>query len=388
LETEALKKKLLLIVYVLGLLALFYILSVLLVKVSLAVGMLTVAILLAYVLAPLVSFFNNPIIITIPLRISLGKIIVRVRREEKRVTVLKKGLPRVVSISLVYLIMAVILFITISYVVPIINHEFFKLFSNLPNMGEKIRQLTNDTMAWLGPRLPEGASEFLQPILNKAVDELQKWLIASLQHLMTFTTRLFTLLAEALITPLITFYILMDVDKYKKGFLSLIPAHRHGEINGILHEIDMMLGRYIRGQLIVCLCIGISVTIALKLFDIDYAYLIGAFAGIIDIIPYVGVIIGMIPAVFLALVNKSLLTAILLLMTLEAIHWSEGHIIVPAVVGHSVRLPPLVVLVALIMGAQLGGVMGMLVAVPVAAIVRVMVNHYIRMLAPGSLKMD
>jgi len=338
------------------------------------------------VLAPMVSFFNNPVSFVIPTHFYLGRLKVHVRAEEKTVTLLKKGLPRVAAISMVYFIMGVVIFVTVSYVAPIVNHEFFRLFSNLPSLGTKIKELITSGVEWLGPRLPEGAGEYLEPTLNKGLDEFQRWLISSLQHLMMFTTHIFAFIGEALITPLITFYILMDVDKYKKGFLSLIPRHRHKEINGILREIDLVLGRYIRGQLIVCLCIGVSVTIALKLLNVEYAYLIGAFAGAIDIIPYVGVIIGMIPAVFLALVNKGLFAALFVLVVLEAIHWSEGHIIVPAVVGHSVKLPPLVVLVALIMGAQLGGIMGMLVAVPVAAIVRVLVNHYIRMLAPGTVE--
>ncbi|MCL5773336.1 MAG: AI-2E family transporter, partial [Firmicutes bacterium] len=131
----------------------------------------------------------------------------------------------------------------------------------------------------------------------------------------------------------------------------------------------------------VCLVIGASITLALFLWRVDYYFLIGAFSGIIDIIPYIGVIVSLVPAFLLGLIKyQSLVIALGIVATLELIHYLEGHIIVPTVVGQSVGLPPLVVIISLIIGAELMGIMGMFLAIPVAAIVRVTVNYYIRLI--------
>ena len=97
----------------------------------------------------------------------------------------------------------------------------------------------------------------------------------------------------------------------------------------------------------------------------------------VDIIPYVGVALGMIPAFLIALGHKGLFFAIFVIVMMEVVHWTEGHIIVPAIIGQSVGLPPLVVMIALGAGAELGGVMGMFLSMPLAAILRVLVNFYI-----------
>ena len=160
----------------------------------------------------------------------------------------------------------------------------------------------------------------------------------------------------------------------------MIPQRWKSDATSLMNDIDEVLGRYIRGQLIVCGTIGASIAVALNLVGLEYATLIGVFAGIVDIIPYLGVAIGMIPAFLVAWVNHSFLFAVFVVVVMEVVHWTEGHVIVPAVIGHSVGLPPLVVMIALGAGAELGGVFGMVFAIPVAAIIRVLCIFYIRKL--------
>jgi len=183
------------------------------------------------------------------------------------------------------------------------------------------------------------------------------------------------LAAAFLLVPLLTFYILMDSGRYRSGFLRLIPAERRADMQVLMGRIDATLGRYIRGQLIVILSVSITITVALELMGVEYALLIGIFAGVTEVIPYAGVAMGLVPAFLIALLKGGLWFAILVVVVMEIIHWLQGHIVVPAVMGHSVNLPPLTVMIALIAGFELGGIMGMVVAIPLAGIARVVVLH-------------
>ena len=182
--------------------------------------------------------------------------------------------------------------------------------------------------------------------------------------------------SHLLLIPFATFYILMDYDTYQEALISLIPKNRKKEVMSLLTEIDVMLKQYIKGQIIVCFIIGTS-TVAMSLLQIPYALIIGTFAGCIDVIPYIGVIVSLLPAVLLALM-KSPIHAVLTLGILYFIHWLEGHVIIPNIMGQSVKLPPLTIIIALIIGLEVMGIIGMFLAVPIAAVLRVVIEFYIK----------
>lgn len=369
---DSLTQKLTAAAYALGIFAIIYVIFWIFAKIKLVVILLSVSILLAYVLIPLVNFFCSPIVF-------------RIKNKKdgivKEIFFLKKGFNRILSISIVYVIMFLILGIIISYVIPNVNREFKNLVKNFPMLVNEARNTFQNYSEKLTPLIPEEARSYTSKIGTVLTDELKSLGTSMIQKSIPAVTKVFATIVSIFIIPIITFYILMDIDKYRRGFIAIIPPARRKEIMGLLHEIDLVLGRYIRGQLIVCLVIGASITLALFLWRVDYYFLIGAFSGIIDIIPYVGVIISLIPAFLLGLIkHQSIWIAIGIVATLELIHYLEGHIIVPAVVGQSVGLPPLVVIISLIIGAELMGIMGMFLAIPVAAIVRVTINYYIRLI--------
>lgn len=361
-DREVLTRKLLLIGYILGILILVAIGMFLAYQVRVAATLLVISIVLAYVLTPPVNFFAQPV------SLHLGG--------ARSIVLLRKGLPRVAAIGMVYLLTFALIALSFSYVAPLASREFNHLVKNLPSLTAQGKEIVDKAMEWITPRLPPEAQNFLSTVLVNLSEEIRSFGTELLEKTIPVVVRVFSTVAAIVIIPLVTFYLLMDLEKYRNGFLSLIPSHRREEFTGLLHEIDQMLGRYIRGQIIVCICIGFSVAVVLLLFRLQYAILVGIFAGVIDIIPYVGVAIGMIPALILAIM-KSPILALPVLAALYAVHWLEGHVLVPAVQSQSVRLPPLVVVLSLVVGAELGGILGMFLAVPVAGIIRVMTNHYL-----------
>ena len=371
-ETEEIKRRVLLLAlnlgrrtmmltFVLGLLLLAGLFIWLLKAVHLVASITAVATLLAYVLAPFVNYLTY-----------------------------KRKMNRILAISLVYLMVGLFILLGLTYVIPILHQQFMAMMQNL---NYDLAHLQENLDVW-HKALLDRAPSFLKPSLEELnprnlkfenlSNELQNAVPAMLGS--TFSgvfagmKTFFGMLATGVLIPLFSFYILMDSARYREGFLRLFPRTWKKDVDELMTEIDLVLGSYIRGQLLVCLTIGVSIAIVLNILGLRYATLIGAFAGIVDIIPYVGVALGMIPAFIVALVYHGLGWAILVLVAMEVVHWSEGHIIVPAVIGHSVGLPPLVVMLALGAGAELGGIMGMFLSIPVAAILRVLIHFYVRKL--------
>lgn len=361
--------------FIIGLFVLGYIVLRALSYVKIVVIILAVSIIFAYILAPVVRFFNSPIILTFPGYISVFN--KKIKAFKKKEIVLKKeGFSKVFSVLIVYIFLFILLWLAASYVFPRIVFEFHDFNKDFPQIASEVKKALQNLSQWIHSEFPSHyANKMLRGLTESFLVEVRNIGMVVFHQTLPFMFRLFSSMAIVFIVPLVTFYILMDADKYKKGFMRLIPADKKQNVLELFKKIDITLGRFIRGQLIVCVCIGISVAIVLSLWGIEYSLLIGVFSGVIDIIPYVGVIVSMVPAVLLALL-KSPWIAIGVFLTLIIIHWSEGHIIIPLVVGQVVGLPPLVIIVSLLAGAELMGIPGMFLAVPAAAVVRVIVNHY------------
>ncbi|MCD4783108.1 MAG: AI-2E family transporter [Candidatus Eremiobacteraeota bacterium] len=376
---EPIKKKFYYAGYIIFLLILISVVLWLLSHIIHVVITLVGSIFLAYFLHPMVKFFENPINLIIPEDILIFRKKIRLGNNERRFNLHKKGYSKIVSIIIVYLIMAFLAIMLISFIIPRVNSEFNTFTTKLPQFTEEAQKKIDDFNKSLEPKLPSFARNIIPNMIEKISTELENFTVRVLSHSFSMAGKVFSTAVTIIIIPLFTFYILMDAKVFKRGIRILIPESRKEEILGLLKEIDMMIGRYIRGQVLICIIIGTSISIVLTILGIEYAFLIGIFAGLVEVIPYLGVVIGLIPAFGIALFSKGFGFAILVLIVLESVHWFEGHIIVPAVMGKTVGLPPLIVIVALFVGGELMGLLGMFIAIPIAAIIRVVFNYYLRL---------
>jgi predicted PurR-regulated permease PerM len=141
-----------------------------------------------------------------------------------------------------------------------------------------------------------------------------------------------------------------------------------------LEDIDQVIGEFIRGQLIVCTVIAVLTSIALYLMGVQFAIILGMIAGIVDVIPYFGPFIGMLPCIAVALLQSPKL-ALYTALAFIAIQQVESNIISPKIVGDRVGLHPVVIIFALLAGERLLGFIGLVLAVPAAAIIKVILHH-------------
>ncbi len=174
-----------------------------------------------------------------------------------------------------------------------------------------------------------------------------------------------SIIVHAVSIPFIIFFLLKDGRELKKRLIRMAP-NRYFEFSmDLVHKMDQQLGNYLRGQFLDALAFGALATIALWLLDVKYFLFIGVFAGMANLIPYVGPIAGMVPAIVVSVLDSGdAMRAVYVILTFAGLKLIDDVFIQPFVVAQSVDLHPVLVLVAIIIGGHLFGILGMLIAVP------------------------
>jgi predicted PurR-regulated permease PerM len=171
------------------------------------------------------------------------------------------------------------------------------------------------------------------------------------------------------IIPFWLFYVLNDATKARNTVYRLIPKEARADVRCIVRIVDNLLSAYIRGQLILCLVVGVMAVVLLFVLGIELALLFGTVAGILEVIPILGPYLGAIPPVLVALIKRPIL-ALWVAVGFAAIQQIENTFLVPRISGRAVRFHPAVVMVIVVVAAEVAGLWGLLLAVPVTAAVR------------------
>ncbi|MDA8064536.1 MAG: AI-2E family transporter [Thermaerobacter sp.] len=283
----------------------------------------------------------------------------------------RRGLPRGWAVLVLYLAGALGLVGAGLFLLPPLAEEANRLGQNLPGY---LRALEAGLTRWEHgySRLP------LPPLLRSALDEfrrgMERRLLAGLRGGAHHVLGLFPGLVSLVISPLLAYYLLRDAPLIREHFLKALPTAWRCEVQELLGRIDRVLTDFIWGQLRVAAVVGVLAAAAAYLLGVRYALLLGAVAGVTDLIPYFGPLIGAVPAVLLGLL-RSPTTAFWIALCFLAIHELEGSVIAPNIVGESVGLHPLVVILALLAGVELGGLWGMLLAVPTAGVIKILAQY-------------
>lgn len=264
---------------------------------------------------------------------------------------------------------AVFLFISIT-------GEFSNIQLNLPAYVHHLYDITPVSVkGYLGIETADKLALRLNELLLQArvaAPDLLKPVMAFLQKALSSTVGVLLALLGYLIIPVYLFYLLFDLPQLKTFIKSYIPERFRPVYGAKLAEVDAVLSGFVRGQLSVCAILAVLYSIGLYVIGIDLAVAIGTLAGITFIIPYVGTIIGICLSVVMALLKfNDIMHPLLCLGWFGFVQLLEGSFITPKIVGDTVGLHPLVAIVALLIGGQLFGILGMLLAVPVTAVAQV-----------------
>ncbi|MCO7175632.1 AI-2E family transporter [Sporolactobacillus kofuensis] len=278
----------------------------------------------------------------------------------------RMGLPRTVAILSLYVLFFGSVGLAIYKGGPILVHELRGLDEHFSNY-EKLYQ-TN--LAHIYGATPEAVHDQV----NEALSRLRHSLAKTAERTMDWCSGVIRSFFTLLIIPFLSFYLLKDSAKIMKNVLLIVPRRWRKQTAELLAEMDRSIGKYIRGQLTVCAILAVMASIGLWILKVPYPILFGLFIGSTDLIPYFGPFIGAAPAVLIA-ATKSFYAMAGVILMIVLIQFLEGSVIEPLVVGKSAEIHPLYIMLAIGVGSELAGIVGMLLAIPCFIILRTCWRH-------------
>ncbi|HYN88918.1 MAG TPA: AI-2E family transporter [Ardenticatenaceae bacterium] len=287
------------------------------------------------------------------------------------------ALARPVAIILVYLAGLALVAGFFAFLVPLVGRQISLLVRAAPTLYRQAQILVNQALeAWQLYLTPD-----LQRIVQDAVQRIGPGVLATVQRGALATIGLLTntvsWMLGLLVIPFWLFFVLNDSGKVRQSVLNLLPPELRADAEALRIIVDRVLGAYVRGQLVLALSVGVMATVGLMLIGVDFSLLLGIVAGVFEIFPFIGPILGAIPAIIVtALQDPGQLPWVILLFV--AIQQIENVLLVPKINGEAVALHPALIMVVLVVGQQLLGVVGMLIAVPLTAVLRDVVNYLYR----------
>jgi predicted PurR-regulated permease PerM len=182
-------------------------------------------------------------------------------------------------------------------------------------------------------------------------------------------------LVDVVVILLLSFFFMNDVDRIRALFLRMVPRPHRENTDSFIDDCDRVIGGFVRGQVVLAVVVGVAATILLFACGIHYALLLGLMTGVFSIVPLVGPVIGAAPAILVAVFTAGIGKAILVLVLFVIVFELQSHVLTPVVIGRALGVSPLVIFLAILIGAAADGVLGMLLAVPLAGIARVAIDR-------------
>lgn len=280
-----------------------------------------------------------------------------------------KNIPRPMAILLLYVLILGMILIFSFAILPKTIGEMKKFVVDFPRYLNMTQNNFNDLIKQYNQTITELPSMFsgLESALAENISRVQKVLINGIKSFVTSILGMFSTIVSLILTPILTYYFLVDKEFFIDKALSFIPEENMEESLDLFRKIDKTLSGVVRGRIIMAGFVGVVTTIVLFVFGIDFALTIGIITGIGDVIPYIGPFLGFIPAVFFALVKKPI-NALWISLIFVLVQWIENNVLGPKVLGETAGLHPMVILLSIIVGGGMFGVVGMILAVPVIGV--------------------
>jgi len=290
---------------------------------------------------------------------------------------LNARMPLIVSILIVYVFIAIVAVVVVTTLVPPLSEQTQRLYAEIPAFATAAqRELLEPTNPLLA-RVPLASRHYLANLPAQFGALVQKYGFDAAQRTLSFVLSAVSILATVVIVPVLAAYLLLEANDVKRQVLGLVPARRRAKAEAIVDDLDDVVGGFIRGQLIDGAIVGAMIGIMLAILHVPYALLIGVAAGVLNFIPYAGAVVGFVPAFVIALITNGPTNALIVAACFVVIQQVDGNFVAPRVLKNAVGLSPLYIILAILFGTELFGLIGTFLAVPVAAMLRVLREHLI-----------
>ena len=342
LQTRVVLRVLLLLLGVAGLLWIIY-------RLTAVILLVVLSIFFAYLVAPLVDIVQRPL----------------------RIGGRERVIPRGLAIAIVYVVLFIGIGLAIYLLIPQLSAQFPEFKQQAAVYFQKIRSSTENLSRYFRQRrMPEGAAQYVDSLLARggdlvtlAVERVVGWVI---------------FIPWLILIPILSFFLLKDADSFRRSFLAMLPRGRlRWRGDEFFQDISSTLAAYIRAQLTACLLVGILCTVGFALIGLPSPLVLGLIAGFLEFVPLVGPLLVAILAVMLALLHSGLGSAVIVLLFLGVLRVVQDYVIYPRIIGTGIHLHPLAVILAILAGAEIAGVAGIFLAIPVIAILTVTYRHWL-----------
>lgn len=288
----------------------------------------------------------------------------------------RRRIPRgLASFLLITVALALIAGVLLLVVPPVVK-QLSELVVALASVPRQLAAIVDRVNLWLADLEEYELSPYARTALEGLIPRAQELMAGLLERFLGVVTSLSSLathIINIIITPIVTFYLLRDMPRVKRWVRERVPRRYLAEADNIYRDVDRVLAGFIRGQFIVSTLEASFFAIGLSVLDVDFALLLGVFAGIANMVPYVGTYIGALPAVVVVLLSPEPFPKLWFTLALfVAVNILDGYVLAPRIVGRRVGLHPVVAMVAMLVGGKFFGVVGFLAAVPVTGILRVL----------------
>ena len=280
--------------------------------------------------------------------------------------------PRVLAVGLVEVMALLAALAVLLLIVPVLAKELPLLKAQLPPLLERLGQSLQPMLQRLGIHVALDIAS-LQAGLARLLDaNMDDWLGTVLASARIGGSVLLSVLGNLILIPVVLFYLLMDWPLLARQVQGMVPPRLNAQVGGFLSECDAVLGQYLRGQLLVMAVLAVYYAAALALEGFDLALPVGVFTGLAVAVPYVGFGLGLVLALLAALLQFGSLAGVAAVAAVYGVgQLLESFVLTPRLVGERIGLGPLAVIFALLAFGQLFGFVGVLIALPVSAVVLV-----------------
>ncbi|MEO1225953.1 MAG: AI-2E family transporter [Pseudomonadota bacterium] len=302
---------------------------------------------------------------------------------------LERVMPRWAATILILILFLVVCILAVLLFVPLLVSQITGLISALPNYTQLLDEFFRPAMQWLQERLGEEQVQQLRESAASFVGDALAVAASVVTGVLRSGVAFLNLLSLLIITPVVAFYLLRDWDRLVATVDDHLPHRYQPTIRRLASEVNGTLQSFLIGQATVCLILGVAYAVALSIVGLNFGLVIGLIAGALTFIPYVGSLVGFILSVGIALLQFD---DWVMWLVVAAIFFAgqavEGNFLTPKLVGSSVGLHAVWIIFALMAGGALFGFTGVLLAVPVAAVIGVLIRFFLQRYRESSLYLD
>lgn len=286
----------------------------------------------------------------------------------------KHKISRTVGISILFVLISLLIIWGLAVAIPSIQEQVTSFAQNLPSNIQKIEgQVTGLLQDQRFEQFRPTALEMLNKVNDQAVAYAQKFSSSAVNWASNLISTASQIIVAILIMPFILFYLLRDGQYLNKHITQYLPTKWREPIGTVLSDVNGQLSNYVRGQVTVAIIVALMFSVMFSIIGLSYPITLGVMAGFLNLIPYLGSFLAMIPAVILGLIaGPIMLIKVLVVFMIE--QTIEGRFVTPLIIGSSLSIHPITILFVLLTAGQMYGVLGVLLGIPIYASIKVLVK--------------